>query len=154
MANFADEIEVMGTAIALGAEIPAVPGSTVYELQSFGGSYDEYHERVLGLYASQKDATNAMRKTFYEVYSMEITNAPWGKRLEKEVKDKVLSPQEWYVAKQKWFESHTLKYIAGWFEKKADFWDDPYYGHYSLRIVKRNVALSQSKYVYSLPSAD
>lgn len=150
MANLKEEREIIGAAIALGADIPAVPGSTFFELQSFGGDYDLYSEKSLGFYSSKSDAVNAMRRLLYEDFAMRVTNTPWGERTIDAISDGIVPSDQWYIAKKKWFEARSLKTIAIWFEKKAAFEGDAYV-HYSLRIIERSISTPIAKYSYSLP---
>ena len=151
MKMFEEETEAIRVAIALGAEVPVIAGSTLYEVRSSYSNYDEYTQDSLAFYSTEKEAENHILDLYYKEYSMSARNAPWGSRSETKDGMRLILPiWDWYLARKVWFESHSFKEISDFFENKA-IYAKADFSRTDLEIVKHEVSTFASKVEYALP---
>ena len=150
MEMFKEETEAIRVAIALGAEVPVIAGSTLYEVRSSYSDYDEYTQDALAFYSTEKEAENHILDLYYTQYSMSVKNAPWGQRTESKDGRLNLPIWDWYLARKTWFESHSFKEISDFFENKATY-GSAGFRQTDLEIVKHEVSSFSDKVEYALP---
>lgn len=108
----------MRTAIALGAEVGAIVGSYIYELEASGGSYEDYHEYTVAFFPDEESAQTKMLLCIYEASEF-IDETPWGLRPQDE--EEQIDPHDsWYLARQAWFQSHSFEEITKWYAEEAN----------------------------------
>jgi len=97
---------------ALGASIPAIEGSNVFELSYEQGSYDSWHRQSIGFYSTRGQAEIA-KANFIYTDTEDADNTPWGN-----IKD-YLDPAEWQSKRKEYFQDNFDKVIEWYSEYRV-----------------------------------
>lgn len=92
---------------ALGSDIPAIEGSTLFEASYSKGRYEDYQEVSLGYYPSREQARMAIQQYLFDV-SEDEEETPWGN-----IKD-FDNPTDWETKRIDLFENH-FEEVEAWF---------------------------------------
>ena len=147
MKLFEKDTEAMRAAIALGAEVGAVVGSRVYELEEYGGQYEDYSEYPIGFFSDEESARAQMIICIFH-QSEWLDETPWGPRpRDEENQTSPLDP--WHEARRDWFEAHSFEEIFEWYEREGS-------NGYDSRDYRINVhvVLGAPALKYELPRAE
>lgn len=97
---------------ALGANIPAIEGSNIFELSYEQGSYDSWHRQSIGFYSTREQAEIA-KANFIYTDTEDADNTPWGN-----IKD-YLDPAEWESKRKEYFQENFDKVIEWYSADRA-----------------------------------
>ena len=135
----------MRTAIALGAEVGAVVGSLVYELEEYSGYYDDYAQ--FGFFSDEAAARAQMLICIFH-QSESLDETPWGPR-PKDAEEQTDPLDPWHEARRDWFQSHSFEEISEWYENEGNTAYDA--SNYRIKV---HVISSAPALEYELPKAE
>ena len=119
---FVLDTEAISIAIALGAEVGAIPGSRLYQALVF---WSDYRETSLGYFGNEVGAQNkVMEWAFAQTEWDSDSDMPWGKRPRKNYPTGAVNLGhdlvEWNSARKEWFTNNSFENILEWFNE-AEF---------------------------------
>lgn len=119
---FVLDTEAISIAIALGAEVGAIPGSRLYQALASEGSWSDYRETSLGYFGDEVGAQNKVIEwTFVQTEWDPNSDMPWGKRPRENYPSGVVNLGhdlvEWNAARKEWFTNNSFENILEWFNK-------------------------------------
>ena len=119
--SFVLDTEAISIAIALGAEVGAIPGSRLYQALVSEGLWSDYRETSLGYFGDEVGAQNKVMEWAFAQTEWDLDDLPWGKRPRKNYPSGAVNLGhdlvEWNAARKEWFTSNSFKNILDWFNE-------------------------------------